>query len=245
MITARRLAEIFRTVVMVLSDANLATGVAPFRRPKLDEGWQASSPDQSPVPPVSAPTNGTRARGCPSASFRADRVACTPSPGSPTTSAARSPTTRPATSASDMRSRKLAALQSTLLPPRCTGRPRGRSARGGVGEHEGGDRGSGRPRRAEGLRVSSLHITFLSPLQPGLTEIFRRFRKVMTVEINYSDRKGARSSPTRTGARAARLAAAVRHPGGRGLLDTRPGRAPAAGRDPQRPIRENLPGDEK
>jgi hypothetical protein len=44
--------------------------------------------------------------------------------------------------------------------------------------------------RAQGLRVSSLHLTFLSPLEPGLKEIFQRFRKVMTVEINYSDEPG-------------------------------------------------------
>ena len=35
-----------------------------------------------------------------------------------------------------------------------------------------------------------MHLTFLSPLQPGLEEIFSRFKKVMTVEINYSDKKG-------------------------------------------------------
>jgi 2-oxoglutarate ferredoxin oxidoreductase subunit alpha len=45
--------------------------------------------------------------------------------------------------------------------------------------------------RAEGLRVSSLHLRFLSPLEPGLKAIFQRFRKVMTVEINYSDERGA------------------------------------------------------
>jgi len=44
--------------------------------------------------------------------------------------------------------------------------------------------------RAEGIRASSVHLTFLSPLQPGLKEIFARFRKVMTVEINYSDQLG-------------------------------------------------------
>jgi 2-oxoglutarate ferredoxin oxidoreductase subunit alpha len=33
-------------------------------------------------------------------------------------------------------------------------------------------------------------VRFLSPLEPGLQEIFRRFRKVMTVEINYSDDPG-------------------------------------------------------
>jgi len=35
--------------------------------------------------------------------------------------------------------------------------------------------------------VSSTHVTFLSPLQPGLREIFSRFDAVMTVELNYSD----------------------------------------------------------
>ena len=41
--------------------------------------------------------------------------------------------------------------------------------------------------REDGLAVSSLHLRFLSPLEPGLKEIFGRFRKVITVEINYSD----------------------------------------------------------
>lgn len=41
--------------------------------------------------------------------------------------------------------------------------------------------------RAEGLSVSSVHLRFLSPLEPGLKDIFRRFKKVITVEINYSD----------------------------------------------------------
>ncbi len=42
-------------------------------------------------------------------------------------------------------------------------------------------------RGRDGGRVSSLHLRFLSPLEPGLTAIFRRFRQVLTVEINYSD----------------------------------------------------------
>ena len=41
--------------------------------------------------------------------------------------------------------------------------------------------------RDAGLAVSSLHLRFLSPLEPGLKDIFARFRKVATVEINYSD----------------------------------------------------------
>jgi 2-oxoglutarate ferredoxin oxidoreductase subunit alpha len=41
--------------------------------------------------------------------------------------------------------------------------------------------------RKEGLKVSALHLRFLSPLEPGLKDIFKKFKKVMTVEINYSD----------------------------------------------------------
>ena len=32
-----------------------------------------------------------------------------------------------------------------------------------------------------------MHLRFLSPLEPGLKEIFSRFKKVLTMEINYSD----------------------------------------------------------
>jgi len=41
--------------------------------------------------------------------------------------------------------------------------------------------------RADGLKVSSLHLQFLQPMAPGLKEIMQRFRKVMTVESNWSD----------------------------------------------------------
>ena len=39
----------------------------------------------------------------------------------------------------------------------------------------------------DGGKVSHVHLRFLAPLERGLEEIFGRFRKVMTVEINYSD----------------------------------------------------------
>ena len=45
--------------------------------------------------------------------------------------------------------------------------------------------------RAEGRSVASLHLRFLSPLEPGLAGIFARFRRVLTVELNYSDDPGA------------------------------------------------------
>jgi 2-oxoglutarate ferredoxin oxidoreductase subunit alpha len=41
--------------------------------------------------------------------------------------------------------------------------------------------------REEGIKVSSVTLRFLSPLEPGLKEIFSQFKSVMTVELNYSD----------------------------------------------------------
>ncbi len=41
--------------------------------------------------------------------------------------------------------------------------------------------------RAEGKSVSQLHLRFLSPMEPHLKEIFSNYKKVMTIEINYSD----------------------------------------------------------
>ena len=42
--------------------------------------------------------------------------------------------------------------------------------------------------RAEGRKVSSLHLRFLQPLPAGIKEIMQRFKQVMTIESNWSDR---------------------------------------------------------
>jgi 2-oxoglutarate ferredoxin oxidoreductase subunit alpha len=42
--------------------------------------------------------------------------------------------------------------------------------------------------RAEGYRVSSLHLTFLQPMPSGIGEIIKRYKRVMTIENNWSDR---------------------------------------------------------
>jgi 2-oxoglutarate/2-oxoacid ferredoxin oxidoreductase subunit alpha len=89
-----------------------------------------------------------------------------------------------------MRSRKLAVLQSMLQPPEVNGDPDGDLLVVGWGSTKGAIEEAVERARAEGLRVSSLHLRFLSPMEPGLKEIFRRFRRVMTVEINYSDEPG-------------------------------------------------------
>ncbi len=188
MITARRLAELFRTVVIVLSDANLATGVAPFPRPVPDESWQSAAPDLSPVAEGGRPYDWDPVTGL------SDRFI----PGRPggmhtVTGLAHDERSKVAYDSasnqrsSDMRSRKLAVLQSTMRPPLVNGPDSGDLLVVGWGSTRGAIEEAVTRCVDEGLSVSSLHLSFLSPLEPGLTDIFKKFRKVMTVEINFSD----------------------------------------------------------
>ncbi|MEZ4415478.1 MAG: 2-oxoacid:acceptor oxidoreductase subunit alpha [Gemmatimonadota bacterium] len=188
MVTARRLAEALRTVVIVLSDANLATGVQPFVRPRLDPAWVAAPPDQSPIPEGLRPYDwdpktGLSRRFVPGQAGGMFTV----------TGLAHDERSKVAYSsdinqrASEMRSRKIAVLQSTLKPPEVNGDDSGELLIVGWGSTKGAIEEAVERARAEGRSVSSLHLTFLSPLEPGLKAIFNRFRKVMTVEINYSD----------------------------------------------------------
>ena len=85
------------------------------------------------------------------------------------------------------RSRKMAALMKTLKPPEVYGEPAGDLLVVGWGSTRGAIEEAVDRARDDGLAASSLHLRFLSPLEPGLQEIFQRFTKVMTVEINYSD----------------------------------------------------------
>lgn len=192
MVTARRIAETFRTVVIVLSDANLATGVQPFARPELDPRGQAPAVDLSPVPEGEPPyawdeRTGLSRRhvpGQPNGLFTAtglshdewSRVAYDPEVNQ---------------RGCEMRSRKIAVLQQMLQPPPVYGDESGDLLIVGWGSTKGAIEEAVDRARAGGLSVGSTHLAFLSPLPPGLQEIFSRFRKVMTVEINYSDEPGA------------------------------------------------------
>jgi 2-oxoglutarate ferredoxin oxidoreductase subunit alpha len=85
------------------------------------------------------------------------------------------------------RSRKLATIFKTLKPPEIHGDRTGKLLVVGWGSTRGAIEEAVDRLRAEGAPVSSIHLSFLSPLQPGLAEIFRGFDRVLTVEINYSD----------------------------------------------------------
>ncbi|MEZ4220166.1 MAG: 2-oxoacid:acceptor oxidoreductase subunit alpha [Polyangiaceae bacterium] len=192
MVTARKLAEAFRGPVIVLTDANLATGQQPFVRPEVQEEWQAPPIDQSDWDPSVAPYAWDEDTG----------LSARPIPGQRggnyvLTGLAHDEHSKVAYESAinqrgmEYRSRKMAVLQQSLKPPTVYGDQEGDllvvnwgSARGAV--EEAIDR-----IRADGKKVGSVTLRFLQPLEPGLEEIFKRFKRVMTVEINYSDEPDA------------------------------------------------------
>jgi 2-oxoglutarate ferredoxin oxidoreductase subunit alpha len=85
------------------------------------------------------------------------------------------------------RSLKLAALQKTLTPPPVFGGDSGDILIVGWGSTRGAIEEAVLRLRGEGHQVSSMHLTFLQPMQPGIKEVLKRFRHVMTIEGNWSD----------------------------------------------------------
>ncbi len=188
-IAARKIAETFNMVVVLLSDANLATAQTLFPRPVFSEAWLAPPIDQSPVPAGARPydwdpVTGLSRRFVPGqpggmhtvtglAHDRDSRVAYDPEINEEALRA---------------RSLKLAAFQKTLKPPPVFGDPEGELLVIGWGSTQGAIEEAVTRLRGEGLRVSSLHLTFLQPMAPGLKGIMSRFPRVMTIETNWSDR---------------------------------------------------------
>jgi 2-oxoglutarate ferredoxin oxidoreductase subunit alpha len=188
-ITARKIAETFNMVVVVLSDSNLGTSQQPFSRPSFSEAWLAPPLDQSPVPAGAKPYDWDPVTGL------ARRFI----PGQPggmhtLTGLAHDRESRVAYDASineeaiRHRSLKLAALQRTLKPPPVFGGDDGDLLIVGWGSTRGAIEEAVERLRHEGRRVSSIHLRFLQPMAPGIKEIMQRFGKVITVESNWCDR---------------------------------------------------------
>jgi 2-oxoglutarate ferredoxin oxidoreductase subunit alpha len=187
-VMARKLAESFRTPVIMLTDANLATGVQPIERPDVTDEWFAPPLDQSAWDKEVAPYNWDETSGLserPIPGMRGGEYVLTGLAHNRNSKIAYD-------SASNqegmrMRSRKLAALAATLKPPEIHGDSTGDLLIVGWGSTLGAIEEAVDLARAQGQKVSSVHLRFLSPLEPGLKEIFSGFNKVMTIEINYSD----------------------------------------------------------
>jgi 2-oxoglutarate ferredoxin oxidoreductase subunit alpha len=189
MITARKIAETFNMVVVVLTDASLATAQQPFPRPQFSEDWLAPPIDQSPLPEGAKPYDWDKVTG----------IARRFSPGQPNgmhtvTGLAHDRMSKVAydpiinEEGLRMRSLKLATLQKTLKTPPVFGDPEGDLLVVGWGSTQGVIEEAVQRLRDEGLRVSALQMRFIQPMPPGIKEILKRFRKVMTVEGTWADR---------------------------------------------------------
>jgi 2-oxoglutarate ferredoxin oxidoreductase subunit alpha len=187
-ITARKLAESFRTPVIVLTDANVATGQSAFPYPDISEDWLSPPVDQSPWKAGVAPYSWDAETG----------LSARPIPGQAGGAYVLTGLTHDEHShvaydsainqrSMRMRSLKMAALAKTLKPPAIYGDDEGDLLVVGWGSTRGAIEEAVDRIRKDGHRISSVHLRFLSPLEPGLKKIFKRFQRVMTVEINYSD----------------------------------------------------------
>ena len=188
-ITARKIAETFGMVVVVLSDASLSTAQQPFPRPVFSEDWLAPPVDQTPVPPGAKPYDWDPVTGL-SRRFQ---------PGQPggmhtLTGLAHDRASKvaydPSINEEGMRARslKLAALQKTLKAPPVFGGGDGDLLLVGWGSTMGAIEEAVTRLRDSGLAVSSMHLRFLQPMPSGIRAILKRFKHVMTIEGNWSDK---------------------------------------------------------
>lgn len=188
-ITARKIAETFNMVVVLLTDANLATSQQPFPRPQFNKSWLAPPVDQSAIPAGAKPydwdaTTGLARRFIPGqpngmhtvTGLTHDRLSHVAYDAEINEESIRA------------RSLKLAALQKTLKTPPVFGDEKGDLLIVGWGSTKGAIEEAVESMRAEGCKVSSMHLRFLQPLPPGIKEVMQRFKKVMTIEGNWSDR---------------------------------------------------------
>lgn len=189
MIAARKIAETFNMVVVVLTDASLASAQQPFPRPKFSETWMAAPVDQSAIPEGSMPydwdpRSGLSRRFIPGqpggmhclTGLAHDRKSCV----------AYDPDVNH--EGIMHRSLKLAALQKTLKTPPVFGDDTGELLIVGWGSTKGAIEEAVTRLRDDGRKVSSMHLKFIQPLPSGIREVLNGFDRVMTIEGNWSDR---------------------------------------------------------
>lgn len=185
---ARQIAERLRTLVIVLSDSNLATGVQPFDKPVEPDEPPANPLDLRPVLPAFLPfawdeASGLAPRAIPGQPGGAHTI--TGLAHDEQGQVSYNPDNNQRLHA--MRSRKLKTLQQSLRPPAIYGDSSGELLLVGWGSTRGAIEEAVDRARQAGLRVAALHLRFLYPLPPGLKEIMARFEQIVCVEINYSD----------------------------------------------------------
>jgi 2-oxoglutarate ferredoxin oxidoreductase subunit alpha len=179
------LARKFNVPVFILSDQSIATRIEAFPEPDLQKCCQDLTPDLSPVAsytpyPLDGRVEPRRAPGTPilngqyplASGLEHDEM------GHPTGSPALH------TQMTARRRRKLQMLAETLPAPQVYGPPEGNILLVGWGSTQGPIREAVDRARAAGDSVSALNLRHISPLPPGLENIFAGFNHVMVVEMN-------------------------------------------------------------
>jgi 2-oxoglutarate ferredoxin oxidoreductase subunit alpha len=184
-IEAVNIARQYNTPVFILSDQSIATRIETFEEPDLQKVCQDLTPDFSPVNeytpyPVDGRVERRVAPGTPILNGQYSVVTGLEHDemGHPTGS----PTLHMQMTA--RRRRKLQKLAETLPVPQVYGPPEGNILLVGWGSTQGPIREAVDRARAAGDSVSSLNLRHISPLPPGLENIFAGFNHVIVVEMN-------------------------------------------------------------
>jgi 2-oxoglutarate ferredoxin oxidoreductase subunit alpha len=186
-IEAVNMARKYSVPVFILSDQSIATRIEAFPEPNLEKVCQDISPDLTPVADykpydLSAP-DGVVPRAVPGTRILSGQYPIATGlehdeMGHPTGSP------RMHQQMTAKRRKKLQALAATLPSPKLHGPSEGNVLLVGWGSTQGPIREAVDRARASGDSISSIHIRYISPLPPGLEDIFSGFHHVLVVEMN-------------------------------------------------------------
>ena len=186
-IEAVNIARKYSVPVIILSDQAIATRIEAFKEPDLEKICQDISPDLSPVPDH-RPYDLNVPEGVTHHVPPGTRILSGKYPivtglehdelGHPTGSP------KLHTQMTAKRRKKLQTLSASLPIPQVYGPPEGNVLLVGWGSTQGPICEAVDRARAAGDSVSSIHIKYISPLPPGLDNIFAGFNHVFVVEMN-------------------------------------------------------------
>ena len=186
-IEAVNIARKYSVPVLILSDQAIATRIEAFEEPNLEKICQDLTPDLAPVPDHKpydlAAADGVTRHVPPGTRIMSGKYPIVTGlehdeMGHPTGSP------KLHMSMTAKRRKKLQALAATLPVPQVYGPPEGNILLVGWGSTQGPLREAVDRARAAGDSVSALNIRHISPLPPGLENIFAGFNHVFVVEIN-------------------------------------------------------------
>jgi len=186
-VEAVNIARQYNVPVFVLSDQAISTRIEAFPQPDLEKICQDITPDLSPVadykPYDLSTPDGVSRRVVPGTPILSGRY---PIAGGLEHDEYGHPTGSPKlhVAMTARRRKKLQALAATLPTPKVYGPPEGNLLLVGWGSTRGPIQEAVDRARGAGESISSLHITHINPLPPGLENIFSGFNLIRVVEMN-------------------------------------------------------------